>query len=293
MRATIEESFVLQKGKYFCKNSVWPRKQILNPEEWLNNFQERDRRLAAVLLDSFLFYSTDMIKELFTASIRCVSRDVVTEGSMSERLAKWDAFLGNTVFTFPTGETPFAGDSGSIFCRLARDLLGIPEARVVTPAEALAKAMIEPTNIIFMDDISGSGEQFIHTWHRAIPTTTHSFQTVSQTQQITAYFCPLFCTQYAKEQIVDIENIPIPIRPAHWLTEEDSHSSPMSKLWPPGMREAGLELIKRYSNNLNLPNVFGFRDLGLSIGFAHGVPDVTIPLFTTTENGWRPLWRRS
>src|SRR6185295_14995832 len=61
---------------------------------------------------------------------------------------------------------PNRTDSGNLLCRKARQVLRIPEDRIVDPEEAMAKAATGGT-VVFLDDFIGSGDQFVYTWERA------------------------------------------------------------------------------------------------------------------------------
>ncbi len=52
--------------------------------------------------------------------------------------ADWNAFLGRALFTFVEGEVSSPADSGYAFARRARDILGIPEERILHPSDVLS-----------------------------------------------------------------------------------------------------------------------------------------------------------
>ncbi|TWT92936.1 hypothetical protein Pla100_42520 [Neorhodopirellula pilleata] len=297
----VNELFVLTKCNFFATNQVWPRKTRMNPDGWLKNFDAADRRLACQLLNSFLYYPTDMIDRMFVSAVQGLSRIVTSKTTcLADRRRQWARFLDSAVFTFPTGEQPFAGDSGHLYVRRARNLMSIDEEQIVPPEQAIEQ-LVNGTakHVIFVDDFVGTGQQFFKTWHRKYQN-DRSFQSVSKTNEFTAYYCPLFCTKFAVEdQLLDVTDR-VQIQPTHWLDERQSLFSAESIWWPETMKPEVHDFIFRYSMRIGLPDSGGtqvrdwqgYNQLGLTIGFPDCVPDATIPLFDTTMNGWQPLWRQ-
>ena len=187
----VNEEFVLTKCKFFASNQVWPLRRKLDPERWLANFDTADRRLALQLLNSFMFFSDDLLDRMFISAIQGLSRVATTAyTSRANRTTEWWRFLDNSVFTYPTGETPFVGDSGHVFVRRARDLIGIDEERILAPEDAIASIKSKNCkNVIFVDDFCGTGNQFINTWIRPSPTAEDTFAELSNQNSFDAFYC--------------------------------------------------------------------------------------------------------
>lgn len=298
----VNEEFVLTKCKFFASNQVWPLQRKLDPERWLANFETADRRLALQLLNSFMFFSDDLLDRMFVSAIQGLSRGETTRyTSRAERTTEWWRFLDNSVFTYPTGETPFAGDSGHGFVRRARDLIGIEEHRILAPEDAIASIKSNSCqNVIFVDDFCGTGNQFISTWNRAYPTAADTFAKLSSQGLFRAFYCPVFCTQYGYESQLEELAPALVVQPSQWLGDTHSLLHTSSIWWPDSMKSDGVALIRKYSDQLGLPDTGGyderdwqgFHKQGLAIAFRDCCPDATIPLFDTTEGGWSPLWSR-
>lgn len=299
----VNEAIVLSKCNFYVDTHLWPLKSKLDPEGWLNNFTADEREFAIHLLNGFMYFSNDLVDQLFIAAFRGLSRTVVDQVTPpNERLPQWREFVDSVIITYPTGETASAADSGHLFVRRARDLIGIPEARIMAPDRAL-QALISrtATRILFVDDFVGSGQQFYMTWHRRVPAAGgESFD--SQNVAGTAlYYMPLFCTQFAITNALAALSTKVQLCAAHTLTSEYSALNDPSIFWPDSLKRTAVEFIRNKSREIGLPDAGGnvgndwqgFCKLGLGISFEHHIPDASLPLFYTTMNGWKPLWRRS
>lgn len=298
----VNEEIVLAKCRFFVSTQVWPIRKKLDPEGWLANFDTTDRRLALQLLNSFMYFSDDMLDRMFVSAIQGLSRITTTvHASRSDRTSEWWRFLDESAITYPTGETPFVGDSGHLFVRRARDLIGIEEDHILSPEEAIAAIQSNQCrNVIFVDDFAGTGNQFVETWNRLYTTENDSFAALSKTGSFKAFYCPVFCTRNAFEGRLQSLNPTLVVQPAHWLADNHSVLSADSIWWPASMKSEAIDFIEKYSIRIGLPDTGGydtrdwqgFKKLGLAIAFRHCCPDATIPLFDTTEGGWSPLWSR-
>ena len=298
----VNEEFVLAKCNFFASTQVWPLKRKLDPEGWLGNFAQKDKRLACQLLNSFMYFSDDWLDRMFVSAVQGLSRTVTTcDEKLAVRRSEWRRFLDDAVFTFPTGERPFVGDSGHLFVRRARDLLNLDEAKVLAPEAALQQLVNRSTRtIVFVDDFVGTGQQFLKTWKRQYAPMAHSFESLANSQAFDAYYCPIFCTKYAIDhQLHDLLG-KVVLAPAHWLTPEHGLFTDESIWWPDSMKPHAYDFIRKYSMQIGLPDTGGydtrdwqgFNQLGLAISFGDCCPDATIPIFDTTTSGWRPLWKR-
>ncbi|WP_339731028.1 hypothetical protein [uncultured Gimesia sp.] len=304
MIPTINEEIMRSKCNFFVSTQLWPLRNKLDPDGWLANFELSDKKMALQLLNSFMYFSDDLLDRMFVSAVQGLSRIVTTSHkSLSDRRVEWWQFLEDSIFTFPTGENPFAGDSGHLFVRRARDLLQLDEEKILDPKNALAELCNGATkNIIFVDDFVGTGQQFFKTWNRlySVGSRSISFENLSSTYSFRAFYCPIFCTKYAIENQLNQLKDKVTFAPSHWLTQEHNLFSDDSIWWPNSMKSDAYDFVRNYSMQIGLPDTGGydtrdwqaFHKLGLAISFRHCCPDATIPLFDTTEGGWCPLWKR-
>lgn len=298
------EEFVLNKCNFFVETHIWPLKNKLDPEGFLSNFSPQERVYAVHLINSFMYYSDFLLDNLLISVIRGLSKFVLPKGlHHSARVTAWKHFLDNALFTFPTGENPSVTDSGHLFVRKVRDLLDIPESRIIEPLKALEWTLSDKAeSVIFVDDFVGSGIQFRDTWNRKYNINGTSKSFADLTANSTKFFyCPLFCTNFALRKTLNQFKQVVNFYPGHILEPEHSILAPDSIFWPDQLKNDAPRVLHDICTRIGLPDTDGkhvkdwkgFCKLGLGIAFEHCIPDASMPIFYTTENGWNPLYIKS
>jgi hypothetical protein len=297
---------ILAKRDFFVDNQLWPAQPRMDPEGWLGNFRDEELPFALRLLDSFIYYSEALCDQLLYASFQSLSRSTRSvDSSFAASISSWRAFVDRVIITYVTGERPNVTDSGFLFARKARQLLGIDQDRILSPDRALQELVRNgPRPVVFVDDFVGSGNQFTGTWARryVIPGGSPiSFREYAAVQPWARFaYCPLICTEYGMDRIQrDCHGVNL--NPAHVLPASYSAVSDESVVWPPHMKADGIEMVRCASARAGIPDTAGadeqdwqgFHCLGLTLAFFHSVPDATLPLFYWEENGWTPLLRRT
>lgn len=295
----VKREFVLAKCSYFVDVQLWPLRRILDPEIWLSNFAESEKAHALQLLHSFLYFNQLLIDQLFWAAVQSLSRRVYVSQALGENaLGGWRSFIDRLIVTRVMGERPSDVDSGFLFQRMARQVLGLAESQILSPNETLSKILSDGSRpVLFVDDFAGSGRQFLATWFRRQlqggtgPTSFAEFAARTDGQ---FFYCPLICTQHGYNRITS-QCPEVVVSPAHILSPQYSAVVPDSLVWPESMRESGPEFIHAASRRAGIPDASwrGFSGLGLTLAFVHSVPDATLPIFHWEENGWHPLIKRT
>lgn len=290
---------VLSKCDYFVDVRLWPLLDELNPERWLSNFREDEMEHAVHLLQSFLYYSEEVTNALFRSAFQSLSKLVCNDAdSYMTMVTAWESFVDTAIFTHVTGENPRPTDSGYAFARKARQVLSIDDSRIVSPEAAMQRVLQRKAPVVFVDDFVGSGDQFVHTWHRQVTLSAGYAQTFSAIAALGVanfYYIPVLATRYGLKEIEDSCK-GIKVLPAHVLPPEYSALHPNSVLWPEHLRSTAFEFVKTVSERACIPDTDGneddwrgFHKLGLALAFNHSVPDSTLPIFTWELNGWQPL----
>lgn len=295
------------KLRYFAEVQLWPLQQKLDPLGWLSNFQDEDQEVALQALNSFAYFSNTLIDQLFLAAIRLISSAHITDegDTYTSATVKWNAFLDAAIFTFPARRRLTATDSGNLFLRKARALLRVDESRTVAPPEAIERVLTrQASNVVFVDDFAGTGEQFIHAWehkytHASRTGYSVTFADLAREGSATFYYCPCICTATAAEAITAAAPGHFNLCTPHIIGPEFGYFGTDSAMWPTGMRDKGIDALLRAGKMLELPesngsdpmDTRGYGHLGLGLAFEHAVPDATSPLFTLERPNWRPLWR--
>jgi len=212
--------------------------------------------------------------------------------------------MRSAVFTGVEGEDPKPTDSGNLFCRWARDELGIPDEKFVAPNIAL-DAAAQGGSVVFLDDFIGSGDQFTRTWTRPYRGT---FPVTFEEAAATKPFVALYVALVAMKQGLESINQAAPsvaISVAHVLSEQSTIRGLLSH---PSFPDADLParisaFLTKYTPRLRPSNfmnnekswaTYGYKDGGLMLAFEHSVPDATLPIFWCTGDAdWVPLVKRA
>ena len=252
------------------------------------------------MLNVFLFYNDLMIDAIFQGTVHQLSSTVVAAGiSFSKAKSQWSSFLKSLIITYVEGEPPNPTDSGHLFARKARDILNIDEDQIVEPQIAIELLLNDATRTaLFVDDFIGSGEQMMDAWIREYfiaGTGRISFASLAETDRDILYL-PLIATKYGLTRLANC-CVGLVTIPTHILDEGYSLTSELSILWPNALRAGANDFLKQASERAGIvemqPEIWNdFHGLALPIGFSHGVPDATMPLYWWEENGWHPLVSR-
>jgi len=281
---------------------AWPSGKI-DVGGWLQNFDSSDRPYAAHMLAHFMFFSDTLVDALFLAAFQSLSNWI--RAGCSSRLdanRSWNHFLQRAHITIIQGEDPNPTDSGYIFARKARQILGMPEDQIMSPDQALKAAAdgYEGT-IIFVDDFVGSGEQFLSTWRRRRSVEGHprmAFSDLPSNRGPKIVYCNAILTEFGRQRIS--RACPsVMLATGNVIPESYNWTNAACHLWPKDEVANGIAFIQRASGRLGYGDDSGgqmdwrgFHKLGLGLAFEHSTPDATLPLFHCANN-WQPLVRRS
>lgn len=294
----VNEAFVMGKCDYFVEVRLWPLTQRLNPKRWLSNFNPDEMNHAVSLLNAFIYFDKILVDQLLLGAFQNLSRLFCGAGtSYLSAQSKWRDFLDTVVVTGVQGEQPNPTDSGYTFLRMARQVVGIPQERILEPQKAIATLLERRTcPVVFLDDFVGSGNQFISTWTTRFEVQGHgliSFANLASMLRNSQFFyCPLVCTTYGKNRIAN-DCSAVSLHPSHLLSEDYCAFSPDSVIWPAELRSSASDFIQAASSRAGIVNWKGFHALGLAMAFEHSVPDACLPLLYWNENGWKPLIERT
>ena len=295
------ESSVLSKVNFLRRTAVWPGRQKLDPEKWLDNFTPAERPFALNMLNVVLYYNDAMINALFHGTVHQLSSTVTAPArTTDEANLRWSSFLDTLLVTIVEGDPPNLTDSGHIFARKSRTILGISQNQIMPPKDALGLVLSDSNHTVLMvDDFIGSGKQLIDTWNREYTLTggtTFSFSTAAKIGRNILY-APIIATKYGTTEIEETCSELTTI-PAHVLDESYSLISPSSMLWPDSLKPSAYGFLEETSQRAGITaglglNWSGFHELALAVAFEHGVPDATMPLYWWDQNGWAPLVSRT
>ncbi|MCT2175836.1 phosphoribosyltransferase-like protein [Dietzia cinnamea] len=294
----MSRSNIIADKKFLSAIGHWPKiPSQVNPERWLNDFDDEDALHAESLLESLIFFSQEQTTKLTTSLFHALSGEVTsTQRGYAARRSSWEQFIEKCFITYPTGEVPHPADSGHAFIRLARQQLGFPESRLKFPEHVVEELYRGTRNpIVMVDDFAGSGDQFLKTWHRSYTMDdgqTASFHTVAKDAPVEVFYLPAVATQYAIDRIEDAAR-GVHVRTAHVLSERYSAVHPDSVVFPEELRANARDFLARASKRAGIDDELGWNNLALVIAFDHSVPNATLPIIWSDTPTWNPLLRRS
>ena len=297
----VSEPFVLSKLQFLMDIGIWPGRDRLDYHGWLRNFHTIEKPFALNMLNVFLYYNESLVDALFRRAVNQLSAAVTQNAhTLSAATHQWRQFLQTMCVTYVEGEQPNPTDSGLLFARKARQILGIAEEQIGDPKKvvyALLKG--RASTILLLDDFIGSGQQTVTTWfreHSFEAEGTHSFARAS-TNGVKVFYVPLLATTYGLEAIS--RDCPrLSVHPAHVLNCQYSLTDPDSVLWPLELQSDAATILYSASLRAGIVHEYGecwsgFHKLALPVAFSHSIPDATLPLFYWDKNGWTPLIRRT
>jgi len=297
----LDRDLVLSKCAYFTKVGLWPLPLTgVDPAAWLDNFTAGEMRHAAYLLNAFLFFPGHVVDQIFVSACRDVLR-AATEGEDSAALPNaWRHFLDAVVVTAVRGERPAPTDSGALFTRRARGLLGIPTGRILEQAEAVAHAHRHGGDLLLVDDFVGTANQFCETFKREFPVdgSQVSFASIAQVGNVRYFYAPIVATARGCSRIL-AECAATTTCAGHVLPDRYGALHPESLIWPNDLIATASDFVHTASQRAGIPDApgspnhwEGFGGLALVLAFDHGTPDATLPLIWWQAGGWTPLRAR-
>lgn len=291
-----------ERAQFFQNVQVWPLTKELNYVGWLNNFKsESDKKIACLILDFFSYFSSKMVDQMLISSLESAGHQ------LSKIYSKWvhTDFVDKCYYSFIPGENPNPTDSGHIFTRKLRDVLEIPENRIIdyNSIPRILEGKSEQVAIILVDDFVGSGSQCYTAWNE----TKNSFDNrtlrkISEQSGHIFIYAPLIVNHEGHKLVR--EHCPgLIFTPTHVFGPEYNLFNKECYCWhgDNALYEAGVELILRKSAELGIPSTNGrhtqdekgFGAQGLAIKFEHGAPDAVPAIFYWCHEDWTPLFKKA
>lgn len=305
MRNDVYIEEVLAKCESLKKSGLWAKEPKIRPQAWLNNFEEGDKRIAAVLLDQFTFYNHELTDRLVHAAYHNLGdgryRYFKSIGSDEVRTA-----LTGAIFSPVEGETPNPTDSGHTVCRKVRQLLGIDQELVREPVDALEHAFSGGA-VVFVDDFLGSGDQFLRHWERTYRTIyPSSFKEAYSESNFLPIYLTLIATNAGMERLKQEAGCVL-ISATHILDDSQRYTAVQGR-----SNETTKETTARiekflakyaprlapqddYVANSLTYTKYGYNSGGLMFAFEHSVPDLSLPIYWSNgkDASWIPLVQRA
>ena len=290
----------LEKYRFFQEVQLWPYSRDLNYESWLKNFTDgEEQEIASRILNFFVYIPEQLVNQLLVSVFsKC--------GAYFKRVDEsWvhKSFKDNCWYSFIPGESPNPTDSGNFFSRKLRDVIGIPEDRILDFSNLILKleTSISYENVILVDDFVGSGAQCDNAWNKQ--RYGKNLSTLSEIANAGGHhiiYAPLLMNYMGYDRIKRKCNS-LELAYIHKLGPEYNLFSKECPCWESNEKlyRKGIDLILRKSEEIGIKSSFGcsvidikgFGCQGLALAFAHGMPDACPPFFYWTQN-WIPLIKK-
>lgn len=287
----------VERSRFFQTIQTWPLDEDLNYQGWLKNFADgEERRIACIILDFFVHYSSKMVNQMLKSSVSKAGY------VFSKYFGDWQHsdFSSRCIYSFIPGESQHPTDSGNLFTRKLRDGLGIPEDQIISYQDITS---VPPTSpIIFVDDFVGSGAQVYKAWNHNILKGNLNLKEYCEQEGHCPVYAPLIVNYQGYEVIRD-DCEGLHLCATHILGPEYNLFDSSCICWKnnPDLFQKGVDLILSKSRSLGIPSTEGrdtrdekgFNKQGLAISFEHGAPDAIPSFFYWSADNWTPLIRKT
>jgi hypothetical protein len=276
------------------QNGVWSEITPQRLEAWLGCFENHQASLlAAYLLDNLCYRSRGQ----FAAMLDVLFEDARLPFDDADAPLIVDVLNKRLVNKAPTiclapvlgpGSPPTK--SGPYILRLAQRRFRMRPEWMAWPTHiAYSK---ELTDVIFVDDFCGTGQQFCEF--------AADIKLCERHQEFAhVRFWYFVATIHETALEVLSETLPfVGIRYAERLSKFNSvlEDDSFSRYQVPGFQALIMEQYKRIAKEAGLPQkgpfANGFGKLGLAYAYAHATPNNTLPIFWQDTDGWTPLLER-
>mgnify|MGYP001575716458 CR=1 FL=1 len=289
------------KATFFQQVHVWPLSSSINYEGWLSNFQTtEDKHIAECILDFFTYFPSAMVDKML--------RNTVGQAGyyLSQRFPNWrhSDFMNRCYYSFIPGEHPHPTDSGHIFVRKLRDVIGISEDRIIDYAElhTLLLNSKEPLPVLLVDDFIGTGNQCVKAWSVTMQASSgKTLEMISKQGGHAFAYVSLIANKSGYQRIANSCSA-LQLCSAHVLGVEYNLFNKECLCWQSDedLYTKGTELILRKSKEIGVPDNAGANELdargfgmqGLALAFEHGAPDAIPGFFYFCDHDWIPLIKK-
>ena len=291
---------VISKCNAYIKSGYWEEIDIHSLRGWLGNFKTpEDKYFSVCMLDALVYRSRKMVD----SSLKHISSSIIPNFFSSAGIQINEENLENWRLSLQTGkDVPFrfvaiegvdnkSGKSGSIVARQIKESLDL--AGHLTPlVENLNKVPESVKAIVFIDDFSGTGEQFIDYYNRKVKS--------HLANPIPILYAPLAAHETA---IINIENTlrNVMVRPSEIIREEDSFFFPIENTFR-GAKLNSTTSAKDHYLKICYENGFenddfllGKGNQALTFAFYFSTPNNNLKLLYNKkpDNPWRNLLNRN
>lgn len=238
-------------------------------ENWLRQFTEGDKDLAARILDAVEFYRPDQLADAYRSilgSLQGWSRNA------SQRQGRW-RFVA---FSIRSGES---ADSMLAAFRRANNLTGAHFNELfVYKADLLTENLGPEDTVVFVDDFAGTGDQAINAWKESLGELLP--------RRPRALLVLVVAVQQALRRIT--EETPLAVRTFRHLRARHNLFAPECTYFSGAEKRTVLSYCRRAAKS----HPQGYGGCGVLVVMAHRCPNNSLPILHARSGNFRGLFPR-
>ncbi|QEE14794.1 hypothetical protein DSAG12_00611 [Promethearchaeum syntrophicum] len=272
--------FIDQDDYNYLKNKFKGciRKAQIN--KWLNNFQLEEIPYMLKLLKQFTIINNQELKERL-------------EKIHKKMLETCSGSLKDTIF-FNFGEE---GKSANLIQYHYSKSNSIPNSiNFIDITKITDFDIYDGKNFFYVDDILGSGDQFIKNWNKfenKLKSSTEKQEFEKFLLKNSFYYSSIIIQEEAKKKIEEDTPFKTIITKENLLKKQDIPFENLDGLFSKEEVSEILNISTKYGKKLNKTAPLGYGNLKLLIAFEHNFPNNTLPIFWMKNSYWKPLIERN
>lgn len=278
-------------------------------ERWLSRFKgnedtEPSEKLHALyLLSHFSYFNSSLMKVLLKSLFRdLIQYPVITKARRKNKNSlEWSELENDYNDSMKRIKIVGIGnpsESGTHLLYYFRQENELPVDMFISTHEIFSiepdgqEKLIDVDQLIFLDDFCGSGSQAVRYSKNLLS------KIVKIDQKVRLSYFPLFATSkglnYVKKRAIfhDVATI-CELDPS--FASVDKFSRYFKEQFEGIDKDFAFQLCKNYGNRLEPSCPLGFKNGQLLLGFAHNIPNNSLPIFWSDGRGdllWDPVFRR-
>jgi hypothetical protein len=281
---------------------IWP-----DIQRWIANFageRREDEHLHALfLLSHFSYFNSRMMRVLLGALYRDLIQYPIIAKLRRDNANTLDIGLIDSLYRAELKRMRFVGlgnpsESGNHLLYYFRQENALSPKSFVHPHELYdsrsngIQLVAALSRVVFLDDFCGSGRQVRRFTRNIIPRIRADNPTIRLS------YHPLFATSAGLQRVRDV-GVFDEVEALCELDESFRALSPSSRYFLENhegvSRDFAIAMCEKYGQSIEPSAPMGFRDCQLLVGFAHNVPNNTLPIFWSEGNDahpWTPVFAR-
>lgn len=296
---------VIHQCNTLIKMNIWTISES-NFTSWVSQFQTQNEKFfCACLLSRLIFRSKNqtysLITSLFQSNLNNMCfENIEKQGHLITKLTQRDDPHIRLTPVINDDDPPTK--SGPLIIRYAKKRFKLNEKWMIW-ASKLPNLIKTQKNykIIFIDDFCGTGKQFDKFFQQILESTAENedlFWKMIQENEIKIIYAPLISFENGLNYL-RIKYPFIKFTCSELLTENNSFFN--ETYWNEiSNKKIKSEHVQNWLTDFwkskgfvrgSIP-IFGYENMGLTIGFEHGTPNNTLPIFWQSNQNWKPLLER-